>query len=162
MPEGATVAVVLCALVIGVAFETLIGAVFLRAAVSLYNTMIGGASSAASVPTPAFGKAMWITFSISVIQMIVGLLITGLFRGDGTGARGQFVDLVAQLSFFPVSLLIMVQMLATRLPTTLGRAFLVTVCYMLIVMLLVGVLVGIAVVVFGVVPWGPEPTSKGM
>jgi hypothetical protein len=30
-------------------------------------------------------------------------------------------------------------------------------------MLLVGVLVGIAVVVFGVVPWGPEPPgSKGM
>ncbi len=162
MPEGAAIGGLLCALVIGVAFETLIGAVCLRAAVALYNKMIGGASSPSSVPEPAFGKAMWITFAISVMQMIVGLIIIGLFfRGDGAGARGRFVDLVAQLSFFPVSLLIMVQMLSTRLPTTLGRAFLVTLCYMVICIIVGGVLVVIAIVVFGVAPWGPEQLSKG-
>jgi hypothetical protein len=154
MPEGAAIGGPLCALVIGVAIETFIGAVILRAAVSLYNKMAGVASSPSGVPEPAFGKAMSITFAISVMQMIAGLIITGLFRGDGAGARGRFVDLVAQLICFPVSLLIMVQMLSTRLPTTLGRAFLVTFCYMLIVMLVVGVLVVIAVVVFGVAPWG--------
>ena len=63
MPEGAVVGVLLCALVIGFAVGTLIGAVFLRAAVALYNNLAGGASSPSSVPEPTFGKAMWITFA---------------------------------------------------------------------------------------------------
>jgi hypothetical protein len=78
MPEGAVVGVLLCALVIGFAVGTLIGAVFLRAAVALYNNLAGGASSPHSVPVPDFRKAMWFTFSISVMQIIIGLLIDGL------------------------------------------------------------------------------------
>jgi hypothetical protein len=144
MPKGAAIGVLLCALVVGVAVGTLIGAVILRAAVALYNKLAGVASSPYSVPKPALGKAMTITFAISLVQMVAGLLITGLFRGNGA------VDVVAQLISFPVSLLIMVEMLSTRLPTTLGRAFLVTLCYMLVVLLVVSVLVGIAVLVFDV------------
>jgi hypothetical protein len=139
----------LCALVIG---GTLIGAVFLRAAVALYNKMAAGASSASSVPEPAFGKAMGITFVTALVPM-VGFLI-GFVIGGGAaaaGARGQGVDVVAQLISFPVGLLVMAGMLSLMLPTTFGRAILVTLCYMLVVLLgvllVVGVLVGIAVLV---------------
>jgi hypothetical protein len=160
MPQGAAIGVLLCALVIFVAVGTLIGAVFLRAAVALYNKLAalnnllaGGASPPSSVPEPALGKAMSITFAIAVVQFVVALLITGLFTGDragAAGAQGQGVDMVAQLISFPVSLLIMVEMLSARLPTTFGRAFLVTLCTMLVTLLAVGVLVGIAVLVFAV------------
>ena len=149
MPEGAAVGVLLCALVIAVAVGTLIGAVFLRAAVALYNKLAGGASSPSSVPEPAFGKALWITFAASVAQFIVGSLI-GLATGVGAtapGGRGQGVDVVVQLL---VSFLIMGAVLSAKLPTTFGRALLVTLCYLLVVLPVVGVLVGIAVLVFGV------------
>jgi hypothetical protein len=63
MPEDAAIAGLLCALVIGVPVGTPIGAVFLRAAVALYNKLAGGPSSPSSVPEPTFGKAMWITFA---------------------------------------------------------------------------------------------------
>ena len=162
MPEGVPIGWMLCALAIGLAVGTLLGAVFLRWAVALYNKiallnnmMAGGDLSRSSVPYPAFGKAMWITFETSVFQLIAGLLIFGLFRGDGAGTRGRVVDGVAQLLFVPVSFLITVGVSSAKLPTTFGRAILVTLCDMLLVGLVVGLLVAIAVLVFGVALWGP-------
>jgi hypothetical protein len=152
MPEGAAVGVLLCALGIGVAVETLIEAVCLRAGVALYNKLAGGASSPGSVPEPALGKAMWITFARILAQVVVGALV-GLGTGPGataTGARDEGVDVVVPLISFSVSLLIMAGMLSARLPTTFGRAVLVTVCYLLVVLLVVGVLVGITLLVLGV------------
>jgi len=137
-----------------------IGAVFLRAAVALYNlfaktndTMAGEASLPSLVPMPAFGKAMWISFETSVFQMVAGLLIFGLFRASGAAAseaRGQVFDAVAQLLFVPISFLIPVAVLSAKLPTTFGRAILVTLCDMVLVLLVVGILVGMAFLVFGV------------
>jgi hypothetical protein len=158
MPDGEAIGGLLCALVIVVAVGTLIGAVVLRAAVALYNKLAGGASSPGSVPEPAFGKAMWITFATSLAQMVVGVLI-GLVTGageTGPGARGQGVDVVAQVFSFLVSLLLMARMLSAMLPTTFGRALLVTLCYVLVVLLVGGVLVGIAVLVFAVALKGAE------
>jgi hypothetical protein len=122
MPEGAAVGVLLCALVIGVAVETLIEAVCLRAGVALYNKLAGGASSPGSVPEPALGKAMWITFARILAQIVVGSLL-GLGTGAGAtaaGAREEGVDVVVPLISFSVSLLIMAGMLSARLPTTWG------------------------------------------
>jgi hypothetical protein len=151
MPEGGAIGGLLCGLVVGVAIGTVIGAVFLRAAIALYNKMAGGESSPSSVPEPEFGKAMGITFVTSLVQMVVGFFI-GLVTAAGAAAareRGQGVDVLAQLISFPVSLLIMAGMLCAMLPTTFGRAILVTLCYMLVVLLVVGVLVGIVFLVFG-------------
>jgi hypothetical protein len=153
MPDGAILGGLLCALVVGVAVGTLIGAVFLRAAIALYKKLTGGASSPWSVPEPDLGSAMWITFAASLAQMVVGALI-GAAVGSGTsspGARGQGHDLVAQLISFPVGLLVMAAVLSAKLPTTFGRAILVTLCYVLITLLVVGILVGVAILVFKVV-----------
>jgi hypothetical protein len=152
MPEGVAICVLLSALVIGLMVGTLIGAVFLRAAVVLYNNLAGGASSPSSVPEPTFGKAMWISFAICVAQMVVGLFIGGVTGTEATaaGASAKGVD-VALLISIPVSLLIQAAILSEKLPTTFARAILVTLCDLLIVLLVVGVLVVIAVLVFGVV-----------
>lgn len=74
----------LCGLVVGVALGTLIGAVILRAAIALYNKMAGGPKSPSSVPEPAFGKAMWITFATTLVQLVAGFLV-GLVTGAGGG-----------------------------------------------------------------------------
>ena len=151
MPEGATLGVLLCAaLAVGLAIGTLIGAIFLRAAVALYNKMVGGASSPRGVPEPAFGKAMWIILATFMGQIIVGWLIAASINpGPVVGAGGKGVDVVALISF-PVGLLIMAAVLSSKLPTTFGRAILVTLCYLLVELLVVAILVGIAVVVFAV------------
>jgi hypothetical protein len=154
MPEGVGI-LLLCALVIGLPGTMLIGAVFLRAAVALYNKMAGGASSPSRVPEPAFGQAMLFSFWTCVVQLAVGLIIAGVLRtgtgatAPGAGKNGDVV--VAQLISFPVNLLIMAEMLSAILPTTFGRAILVTLCYMLTVILVTGVMVAIVVVLFGVV-----------
>jgi hypothetical protein len=152
MPEGAVLGGLLCALVVSVAIGTLIGAVFLRAAIALYNKMAGGASSPGSVPEPALGKAMWIIFAASLAQVVVGFLFD-FVTGAGAlpvGEGGKGVNVAAELAFLPVSLLITAAVLSAKLPTTFVRAILVTLCYTLIVILFVGVLVAVAVVVFGI------------
>ena len=152
MPEGAAVGVLVCVLVIGAVVGTLIGAVFLCAAVALYNKLAGGASSPDSVPQPTLGKAMWIILAISLGQLIAGSLL-GLCTDVGPTAprvRGLGVDGIAELISFPVSFLIIVGILSAKLPTTFGRAIVVALCYMFIVLLVVGVLVGVAVLVVGV------------
>jgi hypothetical protein len=152
MPEAAVLGVLLGALVIGVAVGTVIDAVFLRAAVTLYNKLAGGASSARSVPEPALGKAMWITFATFLAQIVVGGLL-GLgtsARPTAAGAWGRAVDGVDPLILVVVNFLITVGMLSAKLPTTFGRAFLVTVCHLLVVLLVIGGLVGIAILVLAV------------
>jgi hypothetical protein len=139
----------LCALAIGLAIGTLIGAVFHLAAVALYNKLAGGASSPSSVPKPAFGEARWISFNTCVAQMILGFFIGGLTgtgpTAAGAGAKG--VNVVVLVISILVSLLIQAAILSAELPTTFGRAILVTLCEMVIVILLVGVLVAIAALV---------------
>ena len=143
----------LCALAIGLALGTLIGAVLLRAAVALYNKMAGGASSPFGVPEPVFGKAMWISFDICVAQLVVGLFIVAL-TGTGTTvvprANEKGVDVVGLLIPVLIGLFIQVGILCAKLPTTFGRAIVVTLCDLLIVMLVAGVIAAIAVVVLAI------------
>jgi len=151
MPEGAPIGL-LYALVIGLPIGTLIGAVFLRAAVALYDKMAGGASSPDSVPPPAFGKAMWISFDICVAQLVVGLFIVAL---TGTGATvpradAKGVNVDGLLIYVLIGLFIQVGILCAKLPTTFGRAIVVTLCDLLIVMLVAGVIAAIAVVVLAI------------
>jgi hypothetical protein len=140
----------LCALAIGLALGTLIGAVLLRAAVALYNKMAGGASSPGSVPQPAFGKAMWISFDIWVAQLIVGLFIGALTGPRATVPRADEKGVNVDGLLIPVliGLFIQVAILSAKLPTTFGRAILVTLCDLLIATLAAGVLAAIAVIVF--------------
>ena len=152
MPEGEFIGVVLGVLVVVVVVRTLTGAVLLRAAVALHNAAVAlnnklacEASSAHSVPEPAYRKAMRYIFDTTLAQMVAGYVI-----GAVAGPRGQYVhvDMVTLLIAVPVNLLIMAGILSERLPTTFGRAFLVTLWYTLLEILLVGAVAGIVVLVF--------------
>ena len=142
--------VLLGALVIGLAIGTVIGAVFLRAAIALYNKLAGGDSSASSVPRPTFGQAMWISYATCVAQMMVGFFIGGLTgtRAPVPRADEEGVNVDGLLISVLIGLLIQAVILCEKLPTTFGRAILVTLCDLLIVIRVAGVIAAIAVVVF--------------
>lgn len=129
---------ILCVLVAGLAIGTFIGAVILRNAIGLYNLMAGKDR----VPTVSTGHAMLITFVTSLINFMVGVMIA---RAGAAGAGFEDRDLafVNQLIGIPVSFVIMAGMLSMLLPTTLGRAFLVTLCHTIIVFVLIVFGVGV-------------------
>jgi hypothetical protein len=138
----------LCGLLIG----TVVGAVFLRAAISLYNKLVGGPGSPSIVPEPDFGKAMGITFVTSLVNGVVAFLI-GMVMGAGAAGAGVQpgggLNLVAQGIAFVVSLFVGAGMLAAMLPTTFSRGLLVILCYGLIVIVVVGILALFAMLVLG-------------
>ena len=152
MNEGAA-AGALCGLVFALVIGTAVGAVFLRAGISLYNKLAGGPGSPTSVPEPTFGKAMGITFVTVLVNAVAGFAIGFVFAAAHWHrqriSRGRADSLIPQLISFPVSLLVMSAMLSAMLPTSFGRAVLVTLCYALIAVLVVGVLVLVVVLVAG-------------
>jgi hypothetical protein len=136
---------------IAIALQTLLGAVFLRAACALYNKLTGGRKSPNSVPEPLLGKAMGITFVTTVVNVIV-LLVIGHLLEDGNAAARPTSGrsfLIEGLLPLPVSLLVMTCMNADQLPTTITRGFLVTLCYLLVVLMVIVVLA----VIFGGLFW---------
>jgi hypothetical protein len=88
------------------------------------------------------GHAMLITFVTSVINTMVIAMIA---RAGAAGAGFEDRDLtfVNQLIGIPVTFVIMAGMLSWLLPTTIGRAFLVTLCHSIIVFVLVVLGVGV-------------------
>lgn len=143
MPNESVVGVLICSLLVGLVIGTLIGAIILRAAVALYNSIVGR-SSLSTVPEPAFGKAMGITFLTSLIQLVVRFVLTlaGGAAAQGSRTDGGLIALGVGLLAIPVSFLVMAGLLAAMLPTTFPRASLVTLFYFLIAILVVAVVVG--------------------
>ncbi len=133
--------VVLLALLVAL----VIPAMILRAAVSLYNKLAGGAGSPGAVPQPSLLKAIGIVFLTWLVNIVVGFTV-GAVVGVGLAAGGaspREAALVAQLFSLPMSFLVMAVMLSALLPTTFGRAILVTLCCVLVwvfVLVVVGVL----------------------
>src|SRR3954449_2017848 len=118
-------------MVIGCAIGALIGAVILRAGISLYNRM---AQPGNSVPEPLFGRAALIMFVTTLVNAGVGLVL-GMILGGVTSAANadqQSTKIIINLISFPVSMGVMAAMLSQMLPTTFGRALLVTLCTVLI------------------------------
>lgn len=133
------------ALVIG----TLVAAIMLRAAVSLYNKMAGGANSPSAVPEPPMGKAMGVaivtTFVNFVVASIVHLVIG--WAAAAESARDGGVNVTAQLVSLSIGVLVMAGLLSALLPTTFGRGIVVTLFYFLIALVTGGIIVMIGAVV---------------
>jgi hypothetical protein len=100
---------------------------------------------------------MGITFVTALVNF-VGSFIIGLIVGAGTAAAKTAgaptpgvggMNLLAQLISFPISLLIMAGMLTAMLPTTFGRAILVTLLYMVITTVLIAVIALVVILLFG-------------
>ena len=132
-------------LIVGLGIGTMIGAVILRAAISMYNSLAGGVDSPSSVPEPSFGESMGIVFVTYLVNMGAGLAL-GFAMGAG-GMAGPGDELKVQLISLPVGLVVMAAMLTAMLPTTFGRALLVAICQIIISLLIVGVIVAIVMAV---------------
>jgi len=132
MRDGAPIDLI--AFVLGLAAAVPIGAVFLRAAVALYNNIAGGATSSSMVPEPAFGKAMVISFVWHLPGLVISFVVSLVVSLVSAPAMLMILFPVNLL----VNLLIMAAILSAMLPTTFGRAILVTLCYIVIGVLFVG------------------------
>lgn len=116
---------IVCVLLVMLPIAALISAVILRAACSLFNKIAGSENA---VPEPGFGKALGITVATWAVNLIVSLLI-GLAFGMGAGAAGVNAanqNLLINLITLPAGFLVMSGMLTSMLPTSFGKAALVT------------------------------------
>jgi hypothetical protein len=117
-----------------------VGAACLRAAISIYDRLVGGVGSPRAVPVVAQEKAMGVLLVTAFLNTLVTLLI-GLVKGVGVKAAAASVvsdDPTALLVALPTGLLILAGTLTAALPTRFSRALLVV-----LVDLLIAVVVGI-------------------
>jgi hypothetical protein len=102
------------------------------------------------VPEPDFGKAWLISFVTILINGMIGFVV-GLAIGLGgaaAGAQGAVPVIISMVVSIPISFLVFAGMLTAMLPTSFGRAAIVTLLYF-VISLLVGL--AIAAVVFAVI-----------
>ena len=140
--SGAYAGGFLCGLIGGVAIGGLIGAVILRAAIAWYNKLQGGPDSEHAVNEPDFGRA----FVISVVTAVVNQIAqfsTGFMFGmsSGSGISDRAIKLWSLIVSIPASFLVMAAILTAMLPTTFGRASLISLLYFVIVLIIIGVIV---------------------
>ncbi|MCE9562970.1 MAG: hypothetical protein K8U57_13080 [Planctomycetes bacterium] len=155
-------------LLVAIPIGLLIGAAILRGAVSLANMCVGGekprssydddyedygeyrrprrSNDGGSIPEPGIGQAMLIVLCTAILNGVLGLM-AGFAVGVG-GAAAQLdqktVQILAQLVGLPIGFLTSSFVLTGMLPTSFGRACLVTLFQYVIV-------IAIAVVVGGIV-----------
>lgn len=120
-----------------------VGAITLRGAVSLYNKIVGETSPA--VPEPSMGKAMGIMLVIMLIDFVVGFFVGSIV--GGAAPRGRGIHASAQLISLGIGAIVMAGTFSAMLPTKFGRAVLVTLCYILIMLLVVAFGFGLVLVV---------------
>jgi hypothetical protein len=140
-----------CGLLIG----TVIGAVILRAACWLFNSMAGGDERRGGVPEPEFGRAMLITFVTFLVQTGVQMVI-GFVTGAGAAAAEQAkpgaggpAQLMASLIALPVGFLVMAGMLTAMLPTSFPKALLVALLEYVIIIIIAAIIIGGLILAFG-------------
>jgi hypothetical protein len=153
----------------------LIGAVILRAAVSMANKCVGGPArepdyydededeedwdgymrprrgreSGGAIPEPTLGRAMGIVL-VSVIAILVVTVPIRLFLGlEAPVGGGDDIFLLAQLITLVLGFVISAGVLAGMLPTSFARGCLVALFEYLIVLGVVGLIAGILYMVFG-------------
>jgi hypothetical protein len=135
------VAGVICIAVLAIFFGVVIGAVILRAACSLFNKM---ASPQNGVPEPGFGKALGIVVLNAIASAAAGFpvgMIVGLW-GQASGIDEKTTQAVAGLISLPIGFLVMGGLLTLMLPTSFGRALLVTLLQY-VVIFLIALVIGI-------------------
>ncbi|HEX5102791.1 MAG TPA: hypothetical protein VFV87_03220 [Pirellulaceae bacterium] len=148
MDEANQLALITIAVAVGVVIGLLLGAVILRAAVSLSNQIAPATSPAGKLEVPSFGKAFAIVFFTNLAICLVSFG-AGLVLGTGGGAIGlsrTAVFSLAQVISLPLSFLVMSFMLSNQLKTTMARGMGISLCYLAVVLAMVVVGVVVAMV----------------
>ncbi|QDT29324.1 hypothetical protein [Gimesia panareensis] len=128
---------VLVVFVIVVPIGLLIGAVILRAAISLFNKFAGyGDENPNQVPEPSMGKAMGIVFVTAFVNWILGLVIGVVGAAFLRSVSAPWNALIPSLISLPFSFLVSAALLSGLLPTTFPRGLGVAACQYLVSILL--------------------------
>jgi hypothetical protein len=111
----------------------------------------------AGVPEPTFSRAMGITFVTALVQAIAGFSVGFATQGAAAaGGQGQGLgpQILAMLISLPMGFLIMAAMLTAMLPTTFGRACIVTLLTYVIAVAIYVVVIVLFALVFGAAMMG--------
>ena len=149
---GGAIAGIICAGVAAFVVCLLVGAVVLRAACALFNKLAGQDKR---VPEPGFGKAMGIVVVTLIVNVVVGGVLGLLLAGGGAaaGADQRSMQLLINVISIPIGFLTMAGMLTVMLPTSFGRALLVTLAQyaiMFAIFLVVGLVVFAVALALGI------------
>ena len=150
---GGAIICFLFAILIGAFIGLAIGAVILRAACSIYNSLFGASNPAAQVPNPSFGHAILIvlvTFiAYIVVQLVFGFILgaAGVIQIDPESMQ-QGGNLILTAIALPVNFLIASGVIAGMLPTTFPRAMLVAL-FEFLIWIAINVIIVIIVLVIG-------------
>jgi hypothetical protein len=113
----------ICGVGFWLAVLSLIGAVILRAACAIFNRMAGGADAPEAVPGPRYGKAVGIVF-VSWLVTIGVMIVIGL-----VGSAIKAHPLAVYFIVYPVVGMVTAVIVSSMLPTTFGKAAVVTLWY---------------------------------
>ncbi|MEQ8638032.1 hypothetical protein [Gimesia maris] len=131
---------IVCLLFVGLPIGALIGAVILRAAVSMFNSLAGGDP----VPEPAISKAFGMMILVAISNYAIRFLASLILAGP-MGA--EVPKYASSLAAFPFTFLICSAIFSSGLPTSFKRAMGVAVCHTVVLLLVLAVLFGIIFVV---------------
>lgn len=133
------IGLLLCSVLFAVGLYLLIGAVILRAACAAYNKL---SMPENHVEEPGIGKGMGILFVALLVQGVAVFAlgkVLGVGGGIGNGpgfAADRNAQMMTNLIGLPLQLLVMAGLLTAMLPTTFGRAILITLLYTVIAVLI--------------------------
>jgi hypothetical protein len=138
----------LAVLVAAVCVASLVWQFFVWGGIALYNTLADRPST--RVPQANLSKCYQVSFVIGLVQAFVGWAVerSSFVAGILAGLSHNEARLLAQLMGLPFGMLVMAVMLSALLPTSFGRAILVSLCVMLITIIVAFIVVA---VVMGVV-----------
>jgi len=124
----------------------LISAVILRAAIGLYNRLVGGPESQRAVPAPSFNQAIGIVVLSAILNWIIGAVVA---QAAYYAAQSGWIVNSEPAEWVPTTLLsflAMATVIAYRLPTRFPRALGVTLCHTVVWVAVAGVtvLIGVA------------------
>lgn len=127
-----------------------VGAIILRAAVSLSSKLAGIEHSENPIPEPSAGKGMGILFLSSIAQVASGFSLGFLIAGTSLVVNLTKIQaiIVTQLASLPVCFLVMSGMLAALLPTSFARGMLVALCHILIALAIAAFFVACIYIIF--------------
>lgn len=135
---------------------TCVFALILRWGVLFHNICVGGAETSSGVPVPTWGWALLISLVHLLASSGANLVITRAMEIERSAADPpELANVLAALVIaLTVEVLILVVLLTLMLPTSFGRAILVTLCCVLIT-IPVGVVILLLLLV--IVPWQQLP-----
>ena len=120
---GTALAGVFFILAIVLVFGTVVGAMILRAACSLFNKFAGGRDAQGAVPDPSFGRAVGISFVATLIQMVIAFVLSLATRAGGIG--DMVTPAILRLAFLPLSICVLASITTAVLPTSFGKGMLI-------------------------------------